>query len=107
MNLEAEILMVAFSALGGLIMMLPVILMGMITITGILKMIGGFLLIIIFSVLFYIITTDATLMEILTLEVKSIILPNRILGVSYIVLATFTIALPIAIIRKLVNDKKT
>ena len=107
MNLEAEILMLAFSALGGLIMMLPVILMGMITITGILKMIGGFLLIIIFSVLFYIITTDATLMEILTLEVKSIILPNRILGVSYIILTTFTIALPIAIIRKLVNDKKT
>jgi len=106
MNTDPEILVLSFLTLGGVVMILPLVLLGKINILGILKTIAAFFMLLITSVIFYILSTDSTLIEILTLEADSIILPNRILVVSYVMIATFTIMLPIAFIKKITNANK-
>lgn len=102
---EEEIMVMGFIALGGVTMLLPAVLLRKITIIGILKGIGAVFLIIIFSTLFYLVVTDSTLLEILTLKTNSIILPKRIFSVSYIMIVVLILVLPVAIVRNYFGGK--
>ena len=104
---ETEIFVMSFLVLGGVIMFLPLVLLGKIAAIGLLKSIGAFILIILASTLFYLIATNVALVEILTLKTNSIILPKRIFSVSYIIIVVFIIMLPIALLRnKFTNENK-
>jgi len=70
-----------------------------------LTMIGTLLLIILCSTIFYLIFTDATVIEILTLKANSILLPKRIFTVSYSMIFVFIAILPIALIRNRFKSK--
>jgi len=96
---EYELLLMGFLAFGGLIAFLPVVFLEKMKILGILTMIGTLLLIILCSTIFYLIFTDATVIEILTLKANSILLPKRIFTISYTMILVFVAILPIALIR--------
>jgi len=102
---ESELFMMGFLAFGGVIAFLPVVLLEKMKVLGILRMIGAFSLIILCSTIFYLIVTDATVIEILTLKANSILLPKRIFTVSYTMILVFIAILPIALVRNRFKSK--
>jgi hypothetical protein len=102
---ETEIMVMGFIALGGVVAMLPVVLLNKINISSILKLIGVFALIIVGASAFYLLFTDASLTEILSLKANSTLLPKRIFTVSYTMIVIFIAILPIAIIRNVVKGE--
>ena len=101
---EAELFVMGFLSLGGVVALIPAVLLGKITITGLLKVIGSFLAIIVASSLFYLAVTDANLLEILTLKANTTLLPKRIFSVSYTMLIIFIVVLPVALLRAKFSD---
>jgi len=92
-------LLIGIFVIGGVILLLPVVLMDKIQTQGIVKTIGAFLLIIVFSAIFYLVTTDANLDEILTLKANTILLPKRIFSASYTMILILITILPVAIVK--------
>ena len=95
---ETEIMVMGFLALGGIVAMLPVVILEKINVSSIIKLIGIFILIIIGATAFYLLFTDASITEILSLKAKSSLLPKRIFTVSYNMLIIFITVLPNAVI---------
>ena len=102
---ESELLVMGFLALGGVIMFLPIVLLGKLSIVGLLKGIGIFVAIVLSSTLFYLVVTDASVFEILTLKANSSFLPKRIFSVSYTMIIIFLVILPIALLRSKIRGK--
>ena len=104
---SAEIYVMGFLALGGVVILLPAVVLGKITPVGLLKGVLGMASVIAISSFYYLATTDAGIIEILSLEVDAPLLPNRVFSVSYVLLAVFVVLVPLAIIRGLFNRESS
>ena len=93
-----------FLALGGVAALVPAVLLEKVSIKSLLKGIGSFLAIIVSSALFYLVATDANLLEVLTLKANTTLLPKRIFSVSYTMLIILLVVLPVALLRTKVRE---
>ena len=98
-------LLIGFLAFGGVIAILPIVLLGKLKVLGILKVLAAFIFLIICSVGFYLVATDATLIEILALKANSTILPKRIFSVSYTMIIVLLVLLPIAALKTTIGGR--
>ncbi len=94
-----------FLTLGGVVALLPVVIIGKLKIVGLLK--GMFAIFIVFSIslLYYLASTDAGIKEILTLKANTHLLPRRIFSVSYVLMAVFAVLIPVAVMRGIVKSE--
>ncbi len=102
---DSDFLVIGFLALGGVVALLPAVLLGKLKVSGIAKGIGVFVLIVICSASFYLSVTDANLLEILSLKANSPALPKRIFSVSYTMIIVLLVLLPVAAIKVAFGNK--
>jgi len=100
MEIIKQIPVFGFIALGGLIAMLPSVLLGVLPPRFFLKSISVMLLILVGFSLFYTLISDYSLAEILLLKGHPIGWPSRAISVPYILIFISTVLLPISIITK-------
>lgn len=102
---SSDIYLMGFLTLGGVVALLPVVIIGKLKIVGLLK--GMFAIFIVFSIslLYYLASTDAGIKEILTLKANTHLLPRRIFSVSYVLMAVFAVLIPVAVMRGIVKSE--
>ncbi|MCG7985219.1 hypothetical protein [Candidatus Thiodiazotropha endoloripes] len=86
---SADIYLIGFLTLGGVVALLPAVINGKLKIVGLLKGMIGIFIVFSISVLYYLASTDAGIKEILTLKANTHLLPRRLLSVSYVLMAVF------------------
>lgn len=100
---EPERLVIGFTAFGGVVGFLPLVLLGMLTVKNILRGVAAFLVIIVISALFCLLITGANVLDILSLRVDNYFLPRRIFSVSYTMIVTMLVLLPVAMMRTVIK----
>ena len=101
-----EVKVILFVSIGGVVAFLPMVLMGIIRAIDLLKSIAIFSFMIIFIAIGYLVLTGGNIVEILSLKINSVILPNRIFAVFYILIIVFVTLLPVAIARELIKKNE-
>ncbi len=101
-----EVKVILFVSIGGVVAFLPIVLLGIIRAIDLLKSIAIFSFIIILIAIGYLVLTGGNIVEILSLKINSVILPNRIFAVFYILIIVFVTLLPVAIARELIKKNE-
>jgi len=101
-----EVKVILFVSIGGVVAFLPIVLLGIIRAIDLLKSIAIFSFIIILIAIGYLVLTGGNIVEILSLKINSVILPNRIFTVFYILIIVFVTLLPVAIARELIKKNE-
>ncbi|MEW8525760.1 MAG: hypothetical protein AB2552_22220 [Candidatus Thiodiazotropha endolucinida] len=96
---SADIYLIGFLTLGGVVALLPAVLLGNLKTVGLLKGMTGIIIVFGISILYYLASTDAGIKEILTLKANTNLLPKRIFSVSYVLMAVFAVLIPVAVMR--------
>lgn len=103
---QGDMLLIFFLVLGGVVAMLPLTLLGKIESLDLLKCIAAFTLVITGAAAYYLLVTDAPFIEILAMNINSVVVPNRIFGASYTIILICLLQLPISIIRSIVVENR-
>jgi len=101
-----EVKVILFVSIGGVVAFLPIVLLGLLRAIDLLKSIAIFSFMIILIAIGYLVLTGGNIVEILSLKLNSVILPNRIFVVFYIMIIVFVTLLPVAIVRELIKKNK-
>ncbi|MEW8562704.1 MAG: hypothetical protein AB2541_11375 [Candidatus Thiodiazotropha sp.] len=102
---SSDIYLIGFLTLGGVVALLPVVIIGKLKIVGLLKGMIAIFIVFSISLLYYLTSTDAGIKEILTLKANTHLLPKRIFSVSYVLMAVFAVLIPVAVIRGIVKSE--
>ena len=100
---SSELLTISFLALGGVVALLPVAIMGKIGPVGILKLLGVMCGLVAGFGLFYSLISDYSLAEILLLKGHPAGWPPRAISVPYIMIIALVVMLPVSLIVSLVK----
>ena len=101
-----EVKVILFVSIGGVVAFLPIVLLGLLRAIDLLKSIAIFSFMIILIAIGYLVLTGGNIVEILSLKLNSVILPNRIFVVFYIMIIVFVTLLPVAIVRELIKKNE-
>ncbi|MCG8093330.1 MAG: hypothetical protein JAZ17_06830 [Candidatus Thiodiazotropha endolucinida] len=102
---SSDIYLIGFLTLGGVVALLPAVIIGKLKVVGLLKGMLGIFIVFSLSVLYYLASTDAGIEEILSLKANTYLLPRRILSVSYVLMAVFAVLVPVAAMRGIVKNE--
>jgi len=97
---------IGFIAIGGIVAMLPLVLIGKLPSIKVLKLIGTMLLIALGFGVFYTVISDHSFIDIMLLKVHPTGWPPRAISVPYTLIIALLVLLPISIIVSIVKNKK-
>ena len=101
-----EVKVILFVSIGGVVAFLPIVLLGLIRAIDLLKGIAIFAFLVILNTIGYLVLTGGSIVEILLLKLNSVILPNRIFFVFYVMIIIFVTLLPVAIAREIIKKNE-
>jgi hypothetical protein len=104
---SADIYLLGFFTLGGVVALLPAVIIGKLKIVGLLKGMIGIFIVFGISIFYYLASTDAGIKEILTLKANTNLLPKRIFAVSYVLMVVFTVLMPVAVMRGIFKSERS